>query len=309
VSIVVLGSSNTDMILDVPRLSAHGETVLGGRFESAAGGKGANQAVAAARAGGRVSLVARVGDDAFGTQAITGFEREGIETTHVMRDPAAPSGVALIFVDEAGENSIGVASGANARLSPADAEAASDVIARASILLMQLETPLETIETAARIAQGAGTAVILNPAPARPLSDELLGRVSILTPNQLEAEHLSGLPVGDAASAERAAQALRARGAQSVIVTLGGGGAVFVGAAGSERVAGHAVDVVDTTGAGDVFSGGLASALAERRSPREALEFANAAAALSVTRAGAQPSAPARADIEALLRTGSRSSR
>jgi ribokinase len=301
-SIVVLGSSNTDMIVRVPRIPRPGETILGGRFSTAAGGKGANQAVAAARAGGRVSLIARVGSDALGEQALAGFEREGIAVECILRDPQEPSGVALIFVEESGENSIAVASGANARLSPSDVEGAREVIAGASMLLMQLETPLETVEAAARIAREAGTTVILNPAPARALPDTLLRLVSILTPNQSEAEQLSGVAVTDAHSAEAAAQRLMALGPESVVVTLGSQGAVWVAPQGTEVVAGHPVTALDTTGAGDVFNGSLATALAEQRPAREALALANAAAALSVTRHGAQPSAPTRADIETLLR-------
>jgi ribokinase len=301
-SIVVLGSSNTDMILRVPRIPQPGETILGGRFSTAAGGKGANQAVAAARAGGRVSLIARVGSDALGEQALAGFEREGIAVECVLRDPQEPSGVALIFVEESGENSIAVASGANARLSPSDVEDARDVIAGASILLMQLETPLETVEAAARFAREAGTTIILNPAPARALPDTLLRLVSILTPNQSEAEQLSGVAVTDARSAEGAARRLMALGPESVVVTLGRQGAVWVTRHGTEVVEGRPVAALDTTGAGDVFNGSLATALAEQLPAREALGLANAAAALSVTRHGAQPSAPLRSEIETLLR-------
>jgi ribokinase len=301
-SIVVLGSSNTDMILRVPRIPRPGETILGGRFATAAGGKGANQAVAAARAGGRVSFIARVGSDAFGDQAVAGFEREGIAVERVLRDPLEPSGVALIFVEESGENSIGVASGANARLSPGDVEFARDAIAGASILLMQLETPLESVEAAARIAREAGTTVLLNPAPAREVPAALLHHVSILTPNRGEAEHLTGVAVSDTRSAVEAARRLRARGVGAVIVTLGSDGAVSVTEQGTEAVAGHPVAAVDTTGAGDVFNGCLAAALCERRPLHEALAFANAAAALSVTRPGAQPSAPTREEVDAFRR-------
>lgn len=302
-SIVVLGSSNTDMILRVPRIPRPGETVLGGRFATAAGGKGANQATAAARAGGQVSLIARVGSDSLGDQAVAGFRREGIAVDHVLRDPDEPSGVALIFVEESGENSIAVASGANARLLPVDVESAGEEIAAASILLMQLETPLETVEAAARIAREADTAVILDPAPARELPDALLRDVSILTPNQGEAEHLTGVAVTDLPSAEEAAQRLRERGVGEVIVTLGAQGAVWVAPHGTEFVPGHAVAVVDATGAGDVFNGCLAAALARRRPRREAIEYANAAAALSVTREGAQPAAPERDEIDAFRRS------
>jgi ribokinase len=287
------------MIVRVPSIPRPGETILGGHFSTAAGGKGANQAVAAARAGGRVCFIARLGSDGFGDQAVAGFEREGIAVERVLRDPQEPSGVALIFVEESGENSIGVAPGANARLSPADVERAREAIAGASVLLMQLETPLESVEAAARIAHEAGTTVLLNPAPARALPPALLRHVSILTPNQGEAEHLTGIAVSDTRSAAEAARGLLARGVGAVIVTLGSGGAVSVTEQRTEAVAGHSVAAVDTTGAGDVFNGCLAAALCERRPMREALGFANAAAALSVTRPGAQPSAPTRDEIDA----------
>jgi len=300
-SIVVIGSSNTDMIVRVPRIPRPGETMLGGRFSTAAGGKGANQAVAAARAGGRVSLIARVGRDAFGEQAMAGLEREGIAVEGVLSDPHEPSGVALIFVEESGENSIAVASGANARLSPLDLEGSEEGIRAASILLLQLETPLETVEAAARIADEAQVTVILNPAPARPLSRQLLRYVSILTPNRIEAEQLTGIAVTDSDSAEEAARHLLGRGVGSVVVTLGSQGAVWVSQQGREIVGGHAVEAIDATGAGDVFNGSLAAALAQPRTAPEALAFANAAAALSVTRRGAQPSAPTRDAIERLL--------
>jgi ribokinase len=298
VSIVVLGSANTDMIVRVPRIPRPGETILGGGFSTAAGGKGANQAVAAARAGGRVSLIARVGRDALGDDARAGFEREGIAVEHVLRDPDEPTGVALIFVEESGENAIAVAGGANERLSTSDVERASETIRAASILLMPLETPLETVEAAARVAARAGVEVILNPAPARPLPESLLQHVSILTPNRFEAEQLTGVAVTDEESAEAAARELMALGVNAVVVTLGSQGAVSVSEQGTEIVGGHSVDAIDSTGAGDVFSGCLATARGEGRSISQALTFANAAAALSVMQAGAQPSAPNRRDIE-----------
>ncbi len=299
--IVVVGSSNTDMIIQTARIPRPGETILGGRFSMAAGGKGANQAVAAARAGGRVTFVARVGDDLFGEQAVKGFIRDGIDVTHVVRDPEAASGVALIFVAADGENSIGVASGANGRLAPADVAAAADAIASAAVLIMQLETPLETVKAAAQIASGKAR-VILNPAPAQPLGDDLLACVSVLTPNETEAELLTGVKVEDEATAERAARALRTRGVPVVIITLGARGVYVSSESFSGMVPGFKVQAVDTTAAGDVFNGALAVALAEQRSLPDAVRFANAAAAISVTRLGAQPSAPTRAEIDQMLR-------
>src|SRR5258708_39091188 len=226
-NIVVLGSSNTDMIIKLKRIPRPGETVLGGEFLTAAGGKGANQAVAAARAGGQVSLIARVGRDTLGDQAITGFVQDGIDVSHVARDRRSASGAALIFVASNGENSIAVASGANARLSPGDVKRARAVIARARVLLMQLETPLDAVGAAARLAASKGALVILNPAPARAIPRDLLRLVSILTPNESEAEMLTGGRINGARAAEKAAETLLRCGVQTVILTLGAKGALI----------------------------------------------------------------------------------
>lgn len=301
-SVVVVGSSNTDMILRVARVPRPGETLLGGEFSTAPGGKGANQAVAAARAGGRVALVARLGRDALGEAALEGFRREGLGLAHVVRDGAGPSGVALIFVGADGENSIGVAGGANKRLSPADVAAAGGLISRARVLLLQLETPLETVAAAARIARKAGVEVILNPAPARPLPGALLRNVSLLTPNETEASVLAGCRVGGVPSAAKAARILLARGVRTVIVTLGAKGALVATRDGARLIPGFKVRAVDTTAAGDVFNGALAVRLAEGCLLPDAVRFAHAAAAISVTRRGAQPSIPTRAEINARLR-------
>ncbi len=299
-SIVVVGSSNTDMVIQLDRIPRPGETILGGKFVMAAGGKGANQAVAAARAGGDVTFVARVGRDMFGDQAVAGFEKDGICVEHVLRDKASPSGVALIFVASDGENSIAVASGANGNLSPVDVRKARQAIAAASVLVMQLETPLPAVQAAAEIAAQAGVPVILNPAPACPLPDELLKLISILTPNETEAELLTGIPVTDDATAEQAADRLLARGVKTVIITLGARGAFVASEEFRGLVPGFEVKAVDTTAAGDVFNGALAVALARRQPLAEAVRFANAAAAISVTRLGAQPSAPKRKEIKKL---------
>jgi len=298
--ITVIGSSNTDMIIKLERIPRPGETILGGEFVTAAGGKGANQAVAAARAGGDVTFVAHVGQDMFGEQAIAGFVKDGIHVEYVTRDSAAPSGVALIFVAKDGQNSIAVAGGANGRLCPEDVKRAERAIAGAGAVLMQLETPLETVQAAAELAARAEAPVILNPAPARVLPDQLLKLVSILTPNAIEAESLTGIAVTDEASAAQAADKLRARGVETVILTLGARGAFVATASTRQLVPGLPVKAVDTTAAGDVFNGALAVALGEDRPLLEAVRFANAAAAISVTRLGAQPSAPRRKEIEAL---------
>jgi len=300
-SVLVVGSSNTDMVLRVPRIPRPGETVLGGAFAMAGGGKGANQAVAAARAGARVTFVARVGEDVFGERAVAGFAADGIDTRFVLRTPGAASGVALIAVDERGENSIAVASGANERLSVADVEAAGEAFAAADIVLLQLESPLETVAAAVRLAGAKRVPVILNPAPARPLDEILLAGVTILTPNESEAELLAGVPVRDEEGARSAAAALRRRGPRTVIVTLGERG-LYASAPGLEGpVPAFPATAVDTTAAGDVFNGALAVALAEKRPIGEALRFAQAAAAISITRPGAQPSAPTRAEIDTFI--------
>jgi ribokinase len=299
--ILVVGSSNTDMIVRVPRIPRPGETVLGRGFSMAGGGKGANQAVAAARAGGRVTFVARVGDDVFGERALGGFAADGIDTRFVLRTPGAASGIALIDVDDRGENSISVASGANALLSAADVGAAAGALAAADLVLLQLESPIEAVEAALRRAGEAGVPVILNPAPARPLEDRLLARVSVLTPNETEAELLSGIAVRDEGGVRAAAALLRARGPRAVVVSLGARGVYALAPEFEGFLPAFRVEAVDTTAAGDVFNGALAVALAEERPLAEALRFAQAAAAISVTRAGAQHSAPARGEILAFL--------
>lgn len=285
--IIVVGSSNTDLIVRVPQLPRPGETVLGGEFFTAAGGKGANQAVACARLGAATTFVARVGADAYGSAALVQFQQEGLATEHVLTDATAPSGVALILVGADGQNSIAVAPGVNARLTPADVEAARATFATAKILLLQLETPLETVLAAARLARQFGLTVILNPAPAQPLPAEIYPLIDILTPNEHEAETLTGEH-----EPERAAQTLLARGVKTVIITLGEAGALWATATHSERVPGFHVQAVDTTAAGDAFNGGLAVALARGELTPSAIRYAHAVAALSVTKLGAQPSLP-----------------
>jgi ribokinase len=289
------------MIIRVPRIPRPGETVLGGALAMVGGGKGANQAVAAARAGGRVSFVARVGDDVFGDRALADLGAAGIDTGFVFRTPGMASGIALISVDDRGENSIAVASGANSVLSAADIERAAEAFASADILLLQLESPLETVEAAVGEATKRGVPVILNPAPARPLDDDLLRLIAILTPNESEAEVLSGIAAADEGGAMRAAARLRERGPRAVVITLGERG-VYASAPEFEGpIPASSVRPVDSTAAGDVFNGALAVALAESKPLTAALRFAQAAAAISVTRLGAQPSAPTRAEIDAFL--------
>ncbi len=301
-TIVVVGSSNTDMVVKVPRLPGPGETVIGGEFVTAAGGKGANQAVACARAGARVTLIGRVGDDAFGRSAIQGLERARVNTDYVVSDAEATSGVALILVDDEGENIIAVAPGANMRLTPEDVERARPAIERADCLLLQLETPLDAVGRAVAIARRAGSLVVLNPAPApaAPVPPALLAGGDVLTPNRAEAEALLARPVRTVAEASQAAQELCRGGARRVVITLGREGAV--GCAGEPvHVPAHRVKAIDAVAAGDAFSAALAVALSEGVDFANACRFANAAGACAVTRLGAQPSMPTRADIEAML--------
>jgi|TARA_Y100000310_G_scaffold296794_1_gene329350 ribokinase len=299
--IVVVGSINTDMIVKIPRIPKPGETILGGKFSTAAGGKGANQAVAAARVGGDVTFIARVGNDIFGKQALEGFESNNINTKYIKMDSTEPSGVALIFVDEKGENSIAVASGANSKLTPGDVTEAEEVIKSADVLLMQLETPMGSIKRIAKIAKEAGVKVILDPAPARPLDNALLSTLYIITPNESEAELLTDIPVTDFPSAEKAAFILLDRGVEVAIITMGSKGALIKTRELTKIVPGFKVNAVDSTAAGDVFNGSLVVAMAEGKTLEKTVQFANAAAALSVTKLGAQPSAPKRVEIERML--------
>jgi len=302
--IVVVGSANTDLVVRGERIPRPGETVLGGALVRAAGGKGANQAVAAARLGAAVSLVARVGDDDFGRDALAGYAREGIDISHCRVDPDAPSGVALILVDVHGENAIAVAPGANGRLSPADVDAAAPAIRSADLLLLQLETPLPTVLHAARTARAAGVPVLLDPAPAPPdgLPAELVALVSILKPNATEATRLAG-HADDAAAAARRLVGL---GPGLVIVTLGADGALVATADGVGHVPAYPVRAIDSTAAGDAFTAALAVGLAEGRPPLEAARRAAAAGALAATRPGAQPSLPTRGAWEGFLAAAGR---
>lgn len=299
-NIVVVGSSNSDLIIKAERIPKPGETIMGGKFYQAAGGKGANQAVAAARAGGNVNFIACIGNDLFGEEALKGFKKDNINTDHVFVDKDEASGIALILIDKNGENSIAVASGANLSLDEEKLLIAKEAIYNSSVLLMQLETPIETIESAASIASANGVQVILNPAPAHPLSDELLKKLTIITPNETEAEMLTGVPVNNLEGAQKAADFLLQKGVEIIIITLGTKGAFFATNNESQLVKGFTVEAQDTTAAGDTFNGTLAVAISEGKSLVEAIKFANAAAAISVTKIGAQPSAPMRDEIDKL---------
>jgi len=295
--IIVIGSVNSDLVVRGPRIPLPGETVTGGTFLRAEGGKGANQAVAAARAGADVTFVARVGADELGQVAVAGLADEGIDVRHVGQDPDLSTGVALIMVDEAGENAISVAPGANALLSVDDVEAARADIESADVLLTQLETPLAAVERAAAIASAAGVTVILNPAPARPLPDSLMALVDVLTPNEGEAMYLSG-----AARPAAAASELRALGVTTVVVTLGATGALIATEDGESSVPGFSVASVDTTAAGDAFNSYLAVSIAEGLDLTRAVRRACAGGALATTVHGARPSLPGREKVNGLLR-------
>jgi ribokinase len=300
-SIVVVGSTNTDMVIKAEHLPAPGETILGGHFFMAAGGKGANQAVAAQRLGGNVTFIAKTGKDIFGSQSVQMFREEGIQTDFIVVDAVNPSGVALITIDKNAENCIVVASGANATLSPGDLKNANEAIGNASIVLLQLEIPIKTVNFVAALAKSHNTTVILNPAPACELPASLLHSISIITPNEKEAEMLSGVMVADLASVKEAARIIREKGVETVIITLGAKGAFICTGKLQEFVRAPAVEAVDTTAAGDVFCGALAVALSEHQSLMDAVSFACHAAALSVTKLGAQASAPYRQDVTSFL--------
>jgi ribokinase len=299
--IIVVGSANTDMVVKTDQLPLPGETKLGGTFFMNAGGKGANQAVAAARMGGNVKLVAKVGNDIFGKQTITGLLKENINTEHVFTDELSPSGTALIMVNEDGENCIVVAPGANANLLPADIEKVKD-IAVAEIILMQLEIPMGTISAVAKIAKANGRKVIINPAPAQTLDDELLNGLFLITPNETEAALLTGIAVEDEETASRAAVVFLNKGVQNVIITMGKHGAYFQNESLKLKVKAPIVQAVDTTAAGDTFNGALAVAISEVSDPMDigwesAIRFAVEAASISVTRMGAQSSVPYRSEV------------
>lgn len=296
--ILVVGSSNTDMVIKAAHLPRPGETILGGTFFMNPGGKGANQAVAIARLGGPVTFICKTGSDIFGHQSQQLFEEEGINTSYIFSDSEHPSGVALITVDEKAENCIVVASGANANLMPSDLARAEEAIEQTDLVLMQLEIPMETVCYVADLAWEKGKKVILNPAPAHPLSAELLRRLYLITPNETEAEMISGVKITDDSSACEAARVLSGMGVQNVIITLGSKGALIYCDGKSEIVPAWKVEAVDTTAAGDVFNGALTVALSEGRDLKEAARFACKASAISVTRVGAQSSAPYRNEVD-----------
>ncbi|MDP4222231.1 MAG: ribokinase [Bacteroidota bacterium] len=295
--IVVIGSSNTDMVVKSPKLPAPGETILGGTFLMNPGGKGANQAVAAARLKGNVTFVTKTGNDLFGDQSKHLFDIEGIDTRYIIRDPKNPSGIALITVDQHGENCIVVAPGSNGTLSAFDIDDAVYGNDPSDVFLMQLEIPVSTVEYVAQKMSLKGNRVILNPAPARELPRDLLHSLYLITPNEVEAELLTGITVNDAVSAEKAAEKLHRLGVRNVVITMGASGAYLYSGKISNLIPVVPVKAIDTTAAGDVFNGALAVAVSEGKGLEEAVVFANKAASISVVRMGAQASAPYRNEI------------
>lgn len=298
--ILVIGSTNIDLIARVEHLPRPGETVGEACFMQSNGGKGANQAVAAARLGGDVAFVSCLGDDAGAAALRIQFADDGIDTSALLTAKETPTGTALIFVSHDGENCIAVAPGANRNLTPAAIDAAAERIAAADYLLLQLEIPVETVARAIETAHASGTRVVLNPAPAMPLDDDLLRKVYLITPNRTELETLTGIAVQTPQDASRAAAMLLDKGVENVVVTLGGDGALIRTRNEETLVPAYRVKAVDTTAAGDVFNGALLVALAEGQSLVEAVRFASRCASVSVTRMGAQTSIPRRSEIDAL---------
>ncbi|MCF8226251.1 MAG: ribokinase [Bacteroidales bacterium] len=294
--ILVIGSSNTDMVIKTSRFPKPGETILGGDFFMNQGGKGANQAVAVARLHGDVDFICKTGNDLFREQSVTLFRNEGINTEWILSDNVNPSGVALIMVGDSGENSIVVASGANGSLSPEDIEKVADIILRSDYILMQLEIPVDTVDYVVKLASSKNKKVILNPAPAVDLPQHLLEKLFLITPNRIEAELLSGIKIKDKGTTREAAKILLDKGVEHVIITMGEEGALVFDKD-FEWIPGENVEAADTTGAGDVFNGALTVGLAEGLSMSDAVRFANRAAAISITRFGAIQSIPHRKEL------------
>ncbi len=299
--IAVVGSSNMDLVVKSNRIPAVGETILGGDFIMVPGGKGANQAVAAAKLGAEVFFIAKLGEDIFAEQSLDNFKKETVNTKHVIQTGEAPSGVALILVDDGGNNLIVVAPGANQTLLPADVKRAESDIATCGAVVAQLEVPLETIECAAKMANDLKVPFVLDPAPARELGPELLSMVDVLTPNETEAQILTGIEVTDEESARAAAKNLLERDIKAVILTLGDKGFLLADNEQAQYVSAQKVNAVDSTAAGDAFTGSLAVGIAENKTLMDAALFANIVAALSVTKMGAQSSMPTPQEVESFM--------
>ncbi len=299
--LIVLGSSNVDYILKVPRFLMPGETLSGEQYQVALGGKGANQAVAAGRAGANIHFISAVGDDDIGQRAIDQFLKDGINTDLMKIIPDEKTGVALIFVNQEAENMIGIYAGANAHVDAKFIEPYLDKITQAGALLMQLETPIEGLELAAHHAKKAGVKVVLNPAPAKALPDHFLANIDLITPNETEAKILTGIDVETDEDAQRASNVLHEKGIETVIITLGKRGAWVSTKGVGELISGFVVKAIDTIGAGDTFNGVLVTALLEGKSLKEAVLIGHAAGALAVTKEGAQPAIPWRKEIDQFL--------
>jgi ribokinase len=297
--IIVIGSMNADLVVRAWRFPQPGETISGEDLQIIPGGKGANQAVAAARQGTSVAMIGRVGDDSFGPALIRNLEQNNVNVSHVQIDARSATGTAIIVVDANGQNSIVLSPGGNGKVSPADLGDIS--FSDHKLLLLQLEIPIEAVLSAARRAKESGLRVLLNPAPARPLPEELISLPDFLLPNESELSLLTGQPVHDRTSAERAAKMLLERGAQNLIVTLGANGALIVNREMTKHVPAFKVDVIDTTAAGDAFIGGFSSALLQNKPLEEAVRYGCACGALAATKFGAQPSLPTREEVERFL--------
>jgi len=296
--IVVIGSSNMDLVAKSHKIPVVGETLTGSDFFMTPGGKGANQAVAAAKLGANVIFIARLGNDVFAEKSLENFKSVNINTKHIAQLDGVPSGVAVIAIDDNGKNIIIVVPGANGKLLPADAEKASADIAAAGVVVCQLEIPIETVEKAAEIAVKNKVPFILDPAPARPLSDKLLSMVDVIKPNETEAQTITGIKVTDVESASKAADWLLGKGVKNVIITLGDKGALLANKSGKETIDRIKVKAVDSTAAGDAFTGALAYGLANGNSLKAPAKYANAVAAISVTRLGAQASMPTKQEVD-----------
>ena len=301
--VLVVGSANMDLVVRCERFPAPGETVFGSAFAMLPGGKGANQAVCCAKLGRYVDFLGRMGRDVFGERLKASMERDGVRLGHLLIDPSEPTGTALITVDGSGQNEITVVSGCNMKLRPEDLMEHRSAFADAAIVLLQLEIPLDTVTQAVELAKTNGAVVVLNPAPACPLSEDLLQRIDYITPNESEAELLTGIHIDDIASAEDAAQVLLQKGVQNVIITMGSAGCLLVNHRHMRAFPARRVQPVDTTAAGDAFNGALAYALAGSTGLGEAIAFANTVAAYAVSKLGAQTAMPTRRELEMFIRT------